>query len=189
MKKPIYLLFFLIFFKGFSQSSQQEMIPEKNAPESIVRNFSNTEISVYQKSSAEKFRQFAEYFNLYQKTPDADLRRQLEQNIFNLFTDSDVEIADFLGDGKNLSLRKFLRKYQNSGISIDVISEKSSAEIGENSWFNEYEIEIGGKKMFLKQNIYFQKTDKKFGNKTKQVWEIKLGEISFDMIRKIQCFG
>jgi hypothetical protein len=163
----------------FSKTEAQN-ISIKNATEgSINYHFNNSQISVYQKSSAEKFAQFAEYFNLYQKTQDKDLQEQLEQNIFNLFINSDVQIADFIGENGNLTLQKFIRKYKNSGLQIDIISQKSSSDISFDFWLNFYEIEIEGKKISIKQKVYFQKINKKFGNKTKEIWEIKLGEIYF----------
>lgn len=175
MKTAAYILFFILFFSnGKAQQSRVTKVKEE-----ISLNFNNTQISAYQNSSISKFEQFIDYFNLLQESQDSELKNQLKENIYSLFESQEIEIADFLSANEKIKLTQFLDKYQNSNKIIKIISPKSDVSVFENSWINRYQIEINSvKAVSLRQIVSFQIQKKKFGKNSKEVWEIKLGNIS-----------
>jgi hypothetical protein len=118
---------------------------------------------------------------LIQQTQDLELKEQLKQNIFSLFESPETEITDFFESKEKITLRYFLNKYKNSQQTIKVVSQKSDVSVFQNSWVNIYQIKINsGNIISLKQIISFQVKDKKFGKNSKEVWEIKLGNLMIE---------
>lgn len=175
MKTPLYISIFLLFFYfGKAQTTNTSF-----AKNSISYNFNKSQISAYQNTSFEKFEQFVEYFNLLQNSNDAELNTQIKQSLFSLFENPEVQIQDFLDSNEIVSLRSFLEKYQNSKQIVQILSKKNEKQIFQNSWLNIYQIKTNSEKTIdLQQIISFEIQEKKFGNKTKEVWELKLGELS-----------
>ncbi|PZU82468.1 MAG: hypothetical protein DI529_14345 [Chryseobacterium sp.] len=174
MKKTVYILFLILLSsKGLAQQNNAVNI------KSISNNFNKLQVSAYQNSSLEKFDQFVEYFNLMQKTDDLDLKNQLKESIFILFQSTETEFSDFLSNNEKIKLNQFISKYQNSKDILEVISQESNKSVLQNSWVNSYQIKINsGKTIALEQLISFQIQEKKFGKNSKEVWEIKLGNLS-----------
>jgi len=175
MKKCFYLSISLLLF-SFGKAQNTNTSFAKN---SISNHYNKAQILAFQNTSSEKFEQFADYFNLLQNTNDAELNAQIKQAIFSLFENPETEIQDFLGSNEKLPLREFLEKYQNSKQKLYIVSKKNEQQVFQNSWLNVYQIKTdSGKTIDLQQMISFEINEKKFGSKTKEVWELKLGEIS-----------
>ena len=96
--------------------------------------------------------------------------------------ETDVEILDFTEiNPKKIDLEEFLSKIKNKSYRFSIQSKPASSELGLNQWQNVYTLSVSQKEKTtdfkLNQIIYFEPKEKKFGSKTKTVWEVKLGDI------------
>lgn len=147
----------------------------------IKANFSEKSILAYQENSQNKLNEFYEYLTLYSNEKDPELRKQIKKNIL-ILAESSFSLPDFttsnLGE---IELGAFIAKIENQSYEFKIKSTKNSSEIGFNQWTNSYVLLVSQNKnsseFELEQIIYFEPKEKKFGSKTKTVWEIKLGNI------------
>jgi len=179
MKTKTYILIFFILFSGvvFSQDGGYRS-------QAISSNFSTVEIEAYQESADKKIEDFYSYLNLLSdKEISQKVKNEIKENIFLIYTDRRLAVVDLLSNksGK-ISLSEFLDKTEKQKTNYKLILEKSSNPgLFEDYWLSEYsvEVQLNGEKSVKKiaQKIYFSPVYKQFGDTTKQVWEIKLGEM------------
>ncbi len=147
----------------------------------IQANFSQKSIAVYQKNSQNKLEEFYEYLTMYSSETNPELKNQIHTNIL-LLTHSEIEIPDFTETNpKKMDLEEFLSKIENKSYQFHIDSKPNSSEAGFNQWQNSYKLSVSRNNKTndfkVNQIIYFEPKEKKFGSKTKTVWEVKLGDI------------
>ncbi len=150
-----------------------------NNSQSIKANFSAQSIQVYQENSQKKLEEFYEYLTFYSSETNAELKNQIKENIFSM-VETDVEILDFTEiNPKKIDLEEFLSKIEKQSYQFSIHSKTASSELGLNQWQNTYTLSVSQKEKTtdfkVNQIIYFEPKEKKFGTKTKIVWEVKLG--------------
>lgn len=178
MKKKIYILTFFLLLSGliFSQSTMNST--------SISSSFSPVEIEAYQESADKKIEDFYSYLNLLSDEKISEkTKNEIRENIFLLFKNNRIEVIGFSSEkNKKLSLTDFLKNVENQKMKFKLKDKTESIpEIFDNYWISEYSLEIESSQeksvRKITQKIYFNPKNKKFGSNTKEVWEIKLGEI------------
>lgn len=147
----------------------------------IKANFTQKSIEAYQENSQKKLEEFYEYLTMYSSESNPELKDQILSNIFSL-TNQNIEIFDFTAVGvKKTDLKEFLFKIENQSYEFRIESQSTSNEIGLNQWQNSYVLSVSQKEKRIDFNvdqiIYFEPKEKKFGTKSKKVWEIKLGNM------------
>lgn len=179
MKIKPYILTFFILFSGLAFSQDAGL-----KKTSISSSFSPVQIEAYQESANKKIEDFYSYLNLLSdKNTSEKIQTEIRQNIFLLFKNKNVEITDFTSDEKQkVLLSDFLNKLESQKTRFSLTKkETQEPKLFLEYWVSEYwiEVELNGEKSIKKisQKIYFSPIYKKFGNKSKEVWEIKLGEI------------
>ena len=173
--KNIYIVL-LIFISGITFGQDAGINSQ-----SIKANFSTKNIQAYQENSQNKLDEFYEYLSLYSTENDENLKSQIRENIF-LMVEIGIEIPDFTEPNLvKIDLAKFLFKIENQSILFKIKSDQNPTEAGFNQWTNPYVLSVSrnGKtsEFEVEQIIYFEPKEKKFGSKTKTVWEIKLGDV------------
>ena len=166
----------LILFSGFGFG---QTLPISS--EGIQSNFSAKSIGAYQENSQNKLDEFYEYLTMYSAEKDAELKEQIRENIISL-TKNQISIPNFTkAQSSEIDLETFLSEIENQSYQFSIKSGKSLDEIGFNQWVNSYVLWVSRKEKTiefeLEQIIYFEPKEKQFGNKTKTVWEVKLGDI------------
>src|SRR5690606_8736952 len=144
-------------------------------------NFSAKSIGAYQENSQNKLDEFYEYLTIYSREKSPGLKEQISSNIMYL-TKNQITLPYFTEAQPNeIDLETFLFKVENKSYQFNIESGRSSDEIGFNQWVNSYVLSVSQKgktiEFELEQTIYFEPKEKEFGNKTKTVWEVKLGDI------------
>lgn len=157
----------------------QSAMPERN---SIQQQFSAGEINAYQQSSGKKTVDFYEYLTLYSQGTDPDLKKQLRQNIQNLFGSLSVNVVDMTSsEAALISLDELLKKIENKNYSFQLSRQYSSQVSEPDHWVNSYRVSVkiqGNENVAeLSQKVYFTPVSKEFGETSKIVWELRLGEI------------
>jgi len=154
---------------------------QEASPQGIKANFSAKSIGAYQENSQNKLDEFYEYLTIYSREKSPGLKEQIRSNIMSL-TKNQITLPDFTEAQPNeIDLETFLFKVENQSYQFNIESGRSSDEIGFNQWVNSYVLSVSQKgktiEFELEQTIYFEPKEKEFGNKTKTVWEVKLGDI------------
>lgn len=151
--------------------------------QSIKANFNAKSILVYQENSQQKLKEFYEYLTMYSQEKDAELRNQILKNIHSIVQSESIKMLDFTRSSKSeISLQDFLKLILNESYQFQILEQPISKELECNQWTNLYTIQV--KKganisdYLIQQIILFQPMKKRFGSKTKTVWEIKLGNQS-----------
>ena len=176
MKKYIILFLILISNFGFGQDAGFRK-------QTISSSFSPLEIEAYQESADKKIEDFYSYLNLLSdKSISQKTNVEIRENIFFLFEDQQTEVIDLVSDEhKKISLLDFLAKTKDQNIKFRIIQTESIPVVIVDYWISEYSVEItlNGEKSVkeISQKVYFSPVYKKFGKNSKEVWEMKLGEI------------
>ncbi len=176
MKKYIILFLILISNFGFGQDAGFRK-------QTISSSFSPLEIEAYQESADKKIEDFYSYLNLLSdKSISQKTKVEIRENIFLLFEDQQTEVIDLVSDEhKKISLLDFLAKTKDQNIKFRIIQTESIPVVIVDYWISEYSVEItlNGEKSVkeISQKVYFSPVYKKFGKNSKEVWEMKLGEI------------
>lgn len=177
-KTYIFLFFLALSQLGFSQNAGFK----SNA---ISSNFSKAEIEAYQESADKKIEDFYSYLNLLSdKNISEKIKSEIKESILLLFQNDQTTVLGFTSDTHQpLSISAFLDIVENREIHFNLV-RLSSKEPNPYSdfWFSEYVLEIVQNKKTTTENVlqrvYFSPKNKEFGSVSKQVWEIKLGEIT-----------
>ncbi|MFV0303954.1 MAG: hypothetical protein ACK5IC_00545 [Moheibacter sp.] len=171
MKLKKISLTMLIMLSGltFGQNSLQ-------AQKEIRMEFSERNILSYQQNSQNKIIEFYEYLSLYSTESDENLKKQIIQNIYSL-TKNEINLVDITHhEFPTIKLNLFLQKIEYKNYQFIVKSPSSSEDIGLNEWGNYFEVELNGKSTQLTQQIIFEPTEKSFGDRTKTIWNLRLGD-------------
>lgn len=96
-----------------------------------------------------------------------------------------IQVIDFTdSDGKLIDLSELLKKIENQGYEFEVMEIESSKNISLYAWENSYQLKItkGNHTEIRKisQAILFEPLEKKFGNQSKLIWQIKINEMLQD---------
>jgi hypothetical protein len=173
-----YLGIFLFF--GFA-SSQNQRLETSNL---IKSTYSYSTIEAFQERSEKKVEDFYEYLGLLtQKNISEEAKNEIEESIYLLFDGKNPILINFLSENSEpIHLKELLSTLKNSEeIKFKVIQQSSTAVTGE-YWLNFYTLQLqknSGTKIFqLQQIIAFSPQQKKFGEQTKEVWELVLGEVN-----------
>jgi hypothetical protein len=178
MKKRIYLIVFVLMsLFGFSQSSAIGL--EKN--NSIVSNFSEASIVVYQEVAIDKINDFYSYLNLYKEVKSVALQQEIDINVRTIFFNENVEVFDFIQDNNNVHLDVLLKQCKKEKFTYTVSNFKKETPSKTNFFLITYDLEIINeaiKKYKMIQKVYFFPSVKSFGSEKKNVWQLKLGEFN-----------
>lgn len=156
-----------------------QAVPE--SPKGIKANFSMRSIEAYQENSQNKLEEFYEYLSIYSSETNEELKKQIRENILAM-ADVGVRFRDFTESTQpEISLVEFLSKIENKSYRFEIKSRQISGELGLNEWVNSYVLVVTlnqtRSEFEVNQIIRFEPIEKKFGSKTKTVWEINLGDI------------
>ncbi|MTH16869.1 hypothetical protein [Flavobacterium sp. LC2016-01] len=175
-KYSIIIFSFLCYGTVIAQSAHEKTT-------AIQANFTEKSIEAYQQNSMDKVSELYQYLTLYSdKNSNAELKKQLMENITSLFIEENTKIYDFLSPEKKIiNLSLLLNKIENKSYEFKLKPSYNSTDLSFNSWTNQYGIEVtNGISQFnftVNQKIYFSPNEKTFGVKNKTVWDIKLGDI------------
>ena len=151
----------------------------------IVMEFSASSIAAYQEGSQTKVYDFYNYLGLL-TSPELskNLKTQIKENIYTLFRDTSINIPDPTSDNLDkITLEQLLDTMEKRRkTTFTLVGMQSSPVTFADYWVNTFTLEIktGTHKTTktLQQKIYFHPEQKTFGSTTKEVWTLKLGEVS-----------
>ncbi|MBA5629716.1 hypothetical protein [Moheibacter lacus] len=171
---------FIVLFSFSGLAFGQEALDHS---QSIKANFNAKSIKAYQENSQQKLNEFYEYLTLYSHEKDAELRNQILKNIHSIVESESIKMLDFTLPSKSeISLQDFLTLIQNESYQFQILEQPISKELEWKQWTNLYTIQVKKDNQIsdysIQQIILFQPMEKRFGSKTKTVWEIKLGNQS-----------
>lgn len=151
----------------------------------IQANFSQKSIKAHQFNSQNKLKAFYEYLTLYSNEKDEKLKKQIQSNILSLVSSENIEVVDFTNSNQSLiQLSELLSKIENEHYAFTIAQIESSENISSYEWENDYQLKIAkgnhSEIRKLSQTIIFEPLEKKFGTKSKWVWEMKLNEMFED---------
>jgi len=177
--KTLYLMILLSIFLCSNARAQSNGMKQTG----IQAVFSEKSIKTYQEISMDKVSELYQYLTVFSdKSSNVELKKQLRENIFLLFSDNNIKIYDFLSPEKKLiNLPLLLDKIENKSCQFTLKPTNNSTEPDFNYWINQYSITIkNGNSEYdflVNQKIYFSPNEKSFGAKSKTIWDIKLGEV------------
>ena len=148
----------------------------------IKANFTQKSIEAYQENSQNKLKDFYEFLSLYSHENNGELRKQIQSNILSMVSSETMEVMDFTTSSiKLIALTELLKKIENQNYTFEISKIESSENISLYEWENFYQLKItkGNHSEIRKvsQAIIFEPLEKRFGNKSKLVWELKLNEM------------
>jgi hypothetical protein len=171
---------------GTSDSQKEEVsvnkeLSKKAVASSISANFNSKVIFAYANQSERLIADFYAYLTLYNQSETADLQKELDKSIQQMFLSDTVLVEDFInGNNKKITLLQLLQycKENNLVITVNAIQNKA---VNANSFDMKYQLIVTNKsetKTYnLIQKVYLFPVVKTFGNTQKTVWELKLGEL------------
>lgn len=180
MKNKVYyislvMLFFLVTVNGQSSMNTEEKVTIWQG------SFTQPSLKAYQENSKNKIKDFYQYLNIIadQDTP-LELNTQAKENIYTLFNQNKKAlIPDFLTKGYSLvPLDQFLEKIHHQSLVFEISEQKTT--VFYDYWMNNYNLKLNGKKepICINQQVSFLEQPKKFGEETKNVWSITLGNLN-----------
>ncbi|MGB6094245.1 MAG: hypothetical protein WBF83_10855 [Moheibacter sp.] len=100
-------------------------------------------------------------------------------------TENGIQIPDFLSENsKEIDLSEFLSKIENQLVLFEIKTLGNPGETKMNQWTNSYVLSVKTKdnsnNFKVKQIIHFEPKEKRFGSKTRTVWEMKLMDVVMD---------
>lgn len=191
MKHLIYMfIFFPMFMFGQSSgnnNSQKESVSvDKESSKkrvffsSIKDNLNAKVVVAYGNKSSEVITDFYNYLTLYNQSETADLQKELDKSIQQMFVSETTLIEDFInGTNKKITLLQFLQYCKENKFVVSVSNLQNTA-VESNHFVMKYQLLVTNKSVTktynLSQKVYLYPVVKTFGNTEKVVWEIKLGE-------------
>lgn len=191
MKHLIYMfVFFPMFMFGQSSgnnNSQKESVSvDKESSKkrvffsSIKDNLNAKVVVAYGNKSSEVITDFYNYLTLYNQSETADLQKELDKSIQQMFVSETTLIEDFInGTNKKITLLQFLQYCKENKFVVSVSNLQNTA-VESNHFVMKYQLLVTNKSVTktynLSQKVYLYPVVKTFGNTEKVVWEIKLGE-------------
>jgi hypothetical protein len=191
MKHLIYMfIFFPMFMFGQSSgnnNSQKESVSvDKESSKkrvffsSIKDNLNAKVVVAYGNKSSEVITDFYNYLTFYNQSETADLQKELDKSIQQMFVSETTLIEDFInGTNKKITLLQFLQYCKENKFVVSVSNLQNTA-VESNHFVMKYQLLVTNKSVTktynLSQKVYLYPVVKTFGNTEKVVWEIKLGE-------------
>lgn len=148
----------------------------------ITSAFSKPAIQAYQESSFIKIVDFYTYLTLYSKPETtAALKKELALVLQDLFLTEYTPLVDFTNTNKQkITLNNLLPLLDNKAYTFS-LSKVNSKETAVDYWTTSYQLEVQNasktNSFTLVQKVYFKPITKRFGETSKSVWTIYLGEI------------
>lgn len=174
MIKYFTIIVFLFYNCTFAQEANHAI-----AANSIKANFSVKALEAYEENSFSKLKDFYELLEIYsaKNTPNT-LKKQLEERINALYKENTL-VSDFFTSDK-ITVDKLLQKVASKELKFEIKNIQKVKTFG-NYWTASYILDIQRDTETLQKNIsqriYFYPEAKTFGNKTKEVWSLFLGEM------------
>lgn len=170
---------------GTSDSQKEEVsvnkeLSKKAVASSISANFNSKVILAYANQSEQLIADFYAYLTLYNQSETADLQKELDKSIQQMFLSDTVLVEDFInGTNKKITLSQLLQYCKENKFVITVNTIQNKA-VNANSFDMKYQLLVTNKsetKTYnLTQKVHLFPVEKTFGNSKKTVWELKLGE-------------
>ncbi len=174
------ILFVLSCFWAPAQEASHSVHQEANLNQIL----SVKVLRAYQERSKSKVEDLFSYFQLLSDTTlTPDLKKEVIDNIYLLFNNENVPVADFTSTQlETISLSQLIQKLlQSKPLVFKIDSETQFNNVTNNSWTTNYNLIItqSGKEIPIRlaQTIYFQNETKSFGASSKSIQSTYLGEI------------
>jgi hypothetical protein len=147
---------------------------------SIKDNLNAKVVVAYGNKSSEVITDFYNYLTFYNQSETADLQKELDKSIQQMFVSETTLIEDFInGTNKKITLLQFLQYCKENKFVVSVSNLQNTA-VESNHFVMKYQLLVTNKSVTktynLSQKVYLYPVVKTFGNTEKVVWEIKLGE-------------
>jgi|GEM_PF-1023630 len=187
IKNGLCIALLLCSFLTEAQSATQESVSEKKAQKdaavtTLNQKFSAKVLHAYQDNSKTKVADAFAYFQLLTDASlDADLKKEVIDNIHLLFQNPNALVIDFTSDSLDkIPLTQFIQKLLISEpILFTVSNEAHYDSVSYQSWNTNYTVtrtKSGvNSTTNVMQTIYFYETPKVFGSETKVVFSTLLG--------------
>ena len=185
MKKSLYILIFFPFFLISQNASQnKETVSEKTTKLSVIeRQFSKPVVLAYQDQAVNTIKDFYNYINLYKEVDSTSaLEKEIDQSIENLFLNTAITLKNVFKEAvETIPLNEFLTKCKAKSVSILVSDFQENNTVSDTFFTFQYKmnVTIDNKtaNYIVNQKVYFFPSEKQFGTQSKQVWQLKLGDM------------
>jgi hypothetical protein len=160
--------------------SVEKELSKKKGTTSISANFNSKVIVAYANQGEKLITDFYNYITLYNQSETADLQKELDKSIQQMYVSQTTLIEDFInGTDKKITLVQLLQYCKENKFVITVNSIQNNA-VNANNFNMKYQLLVTNKsetKTYnLTQKVYLFPVVKNFGSTQKTVWELKLGE-------------
>jgi len=160
----------------------QQVSKKEAGARGLQSTFAVPVLVAYQENAKGKVEDLFQYFQLLSDTAaSADLKKEVEKNVYLLFKGKDVLLPDFLNNAKNeIKLSSFVEQLKKRHLKFKLLRFEDGPILFD-SWQTTYEVQIvdnkAARSLSLIQTVYLSNEVKAFGNTTKNVWELYLGRI------------
>lgn len=160
--------------------SVNKELSKKSVATSISANFNSKVIVAYANQSEQLIVDFYNYLTLYNQSETADLQKELDKSIQQMYVSETTLIEDFInGTNKKITLLQFL-KYCKENKFVVTVNDVQNHTVNSNNFDVKYQLIVTNKtatKTYnLTQKVFLFPIVKTFGTTQKTVWELKLGE-------------
>jgi hypothetical protein len=180
------LLLIVILLLGFSSKAQDVMNEKKAQKDAVVatlnQKFSAKVLHAYQDNSKTKVADAFAYFQLLTDASlDADLKKEVVDNIHLLYQNPNALVIDFTSDSLDkIPLPQFIQKLLISEPILFAVSNEARYDgVSYQSWNTNYTVTRTKSGVTsttnVMQTVYFYETPKLFGSETKFVFTTLLG--------------
>lgn len=185
-KKFLFIVILLCSFFVNAQDVVKESVSEKKAAStmSLNKRFSAKVLNAYQENSKTKVEDLFSYFQmLTDASLNDDLKKEVVKNINLLFQNPNALVIDFTSDSfDKITLQQFIQKLLISEPILFSVSDESRYDSVEyQSWKTGYTVSRTKSGIVTKtkivQKVFFYETPKMFGEETKMVFSMLLGEM------------
>jgi hypothetical protein len=185
-KKFLFIVILLCSFFVNAQDVVKESVSEKKAATtmSLNKRFSAKVLNAYQENSKTKVEDLFSYFQmLTDASLNDDLKNEVVKNINLLFQNPNTMVIDFTSDSfDKITLQQFIQKLLISEpILFSVSGESRYDSVEYQSWKTGYTVSRTKSGIVTKtkivQKVYFYETPKMFGEETKVIFSMLLGEM------------
>lgn len=181
MRIAIYMILFTI--SSFGQSANHTN-SDYASNAAISKVFSPIVLDAYQDQAKAKINDFYSYLNLWSKETDSNTSNEIKDAIKTLFIDSNVKFQKIDSNTANfLTLDQFLESIKRDKLQF-TISKIELNGIQNNFFEMKYVLEVKNfknkREIFSSQKVLLYETEKQFGTKQKRIWELRIGDFTFN---------
>jgi hypothetical protein len=177
-------MFCILFVLSCFWAPAQEVSHSVHQEANLNQILSVKVLRAYQEHSQSKVEDLFSYFQLLtDSTLAPDLKKEVIDNIYLLFNDENVSVADITSAKlETISLSQLIQKLlESKSLVFKINNESQFNHVTNNSWTTNYNLIIiqSGKEIPIRlaQTIYFQNQTKSFGTNSKSIQSTYLGEI------------